>query len=154
MVAAGQAIAASSVLGGSSPAVATVRSSSNNAAVAVAALRKQQQQPFATVDIASFSLSAFPLGKRLRRRSCLRVSALQQQSAKSSKWVLDPCGKPSSNTSTTFRLHTYSDLDVGLLEAPITATIPITIENMLVALRHPFIPTYIHTAVSMPGTLK
>lgn len=93
MVAAGQVIAASSVLGGSSPAVASVRSSGNNAAVAVAALRK----PFATVDIASFSLSAFPLGKRLRRRSCLRVSALQKQSTKSSKWVLDPCGD--GNTS-------------------------------------------------------
>ena len=36
-------------------------------------------------------LSSFPLGKRLRR-SCLRVSALQQQSA-SVKWVLDPVGE-------------------------------------------------------------
>jgi len=93
MVAASQAIAASSSLAlGSSPTVAIVRSSN---AVAVSGLRKQPFGAANTLDIASLSLSAFPLGKRLRR-SCLRVSALQQ-STKSSKWVLDPCGD--GNTS-------------------------------------------------------
>lgn len=90
---AGQAIAGGLVLGSSS--VATAQYCNGNT-VAVA------RKPFAaTLDIASRGSVAtrtsvthsFPLGKRLRR-SCVRVSALQQStpSSKSVKWILDPCG--------------------------------------------------------------
>lgn len=97
MVASGQAIAGSLVLG--SPSVATAQHCHGNTSGVLAVSRK----PFgATLDIAnnrSLAISrfdsrhSFPLGKRLRR-SCLRVSALQQStSAKSVKWVLDPVGE-------------------------------------------------------------
>ncbi|KAG0569981.1 hypothetical protein M758_6G124700 [Ceratodon purpureus] len=98
MVASGQAIAGSLVLG--SPSVATAQHCHGNSSGVVVVPRK----PFgATLDIvnnrslAISSRHSFPLGKRLRR-SCLRVSALQQStSAKSVKWVLDPVGD--GNTS-------------------------------------------------------
>jgi len=98
---AGQAIAGSLVLG--SPSVATAQHCHGNTNGVLAVSRK----PFgATLDIVNSrsvaisrfdSRQSFPLGKRLRR-SCLRVSALQQStSAKSVKWVLDPVGD--GNTS-------------------------------------------------------
>lgn len=94
MVASGQAIAGSLVLG--SPSVATAQHSHGVLAVS--------RKPFGvTLDIANTrsvainrfdSRHSFPLGKRLRGRSCLRVSALQQStSTKSVKWVLDPVGE-------------------------------------------------------------
>lgn len=95
---AGQAMPAGSLVLGSAP---FGNGSTNTNGVVAVITRK----PFAaTLDIASAksfghgarlgSVShSFPLGKRLRR-SCVRVSALQQStpSAKSVKWVLDPCG--------------------------------------------------------------
>jgi len=98
-VVAGQAMAGSLLKLGS-PAVSTAQFCNGNSNGVVGVARK----PFAaTLDIASSrSVSrlnsvahSFPLGKRLRR-SCVRVSALQQ-SAKSAKWVLDPCGDGSTS---------------------------------------------------------
>nr|XP_024377022.1 uncharacterized protein LOC112282985 isoform X1 [Physcomitrium patens] len=98
-MAAGQAIAGSLVLG-SSASFAAPHCNDSNRSLALA------RKPFAvTLDVSSsralgksrFEIRhSFPLGKRLRR-SCLRVSALQQTSTKSVRWVLDPCGD--GNTS-------------------------------------------------------
>lgn len=94
-MAAGQAIAGSLVLG-SSASFAAPHCNDSNRSLALA------RKPFAvTLDVSSsralgksrFEIRhSFPLGKRLRR-SCLRVSALQQTSTKSVRWVLDPCGE-------------------------------------------------------------
>lgn len=98
MVATGQAIGGSLVLG--SPSVAACHGHTHGM---VAMARKPTFGATLDIIVSSGSLaisrfdSRIPLGKRLRR-SCLRVSALQQStSAKSVKWVLDPVGD--GNTS-------------------------------------------------------
>jgi len=96
---AGQAIAGNLLKLGS-PSVATAQFCNGNSNGVVAVARRPLA---ATLDIASSRSASrlnsvahsFPLGKRLRR-SCVRVSALQQ-SATSAKWVLDPCGDGSTS---------------------------------------------------------